>query len=207
MYYISHGRTEKLKTMQFIHDDMGSLAFDSLRHYKNALIILNTLSQRAAIGGGLDPEISYQLGEIYIQKIEACKDMDSLILISENLTIDYCQRVSLILYPKTNHPKINDAMHYIRENYQKRLTVGEIAQKVKLSDEYLSSKFRQVTGISLPNYINQQKISEAKQLLRFTDMTLPEITSYLSFSSQSYFQTVFKKMNGDTPMEYRQKNK
>lgn len=207
MFYISHGLTDKLKAMKIVHYDMGSLAFDSLRHYKNAMIILNTLSQRAAIIGGLDPETSYQLGEIYIQKIEACRDIDSLSAISENLTLDYCERVALLLYPRTNHPKINEAMHYIRENYQKRLTVEEIAHKVSLSSEYLSSKFRQVTGISLPSYINQQKISEAKQLLHYTDMSLSEITEYLTFSSQSYFQTVFKKTTGDTPMEYRLKNK
>jgi len=203
MFYISHGMTEKLKKMHIVHYDMGSLAFESLRHYKNAMIILNTLSQRAAITGGLDPETSYQLGEIYIQKIEACKDIDALVSLSEHLMIDYSERVSLLLYPITKHPKINEAMHYVRENYQKRLTVDEIAHAVHLSSEYLSSKFREVTGFSLPTYINQQKIAEAKELLHYTTMSLAEITAYLSFSSQSYFQTVFKKMTGDTPMEYR----
>ncbi|HHV12708.1 MAG TPA: helix-turn-helix domain-containing protein [Clostridiales bacterium] len=207
MFYISHGMTEKLKNMKFVRYDIGSLAFDSLRHYKNAIIILNTLSQRAAIIGGLDPETSYQLGEIYIQKIEACRDIDSLFSFSENIAVDYCERVERLLHPQTKHPKINEAMHFIRENYQKRLTVDEIAREVDLSSEYLSSKFRQVTGISLPTYINQQKIGEAKQLLHFTDMSLSEISVYLSFSSQSYFQTVFKNMTGDTPMEYRLKNK
>jgi AraC-like DNA-binding protein len=98
-------------------------------------------------------------------------------------------------------------MHYIRENYQKRLKVEEVAEAVGLSKEYLSSKFKQVAGIALPDYINQQKIGEAKQLLHFTDMSLSEISQYLSFSSQSYFQTVFKNLTGDTPMEYRIKNK
>lgn len=209
MFYISHGMTKELKGMHLMHKDMGNLAPESLRHYKNAMIILNTLCQRAAIIGGLDPEISYQLGEIYIQKIEACRDMDSLLQININqkLILDYCERVGLVLHPQTNHPKINDAMHYVRENYQKRLTVEEIAKEVGLSKEYLSTKFHQVTGTTLPVYINQQKITEAKQLLHFTDMTLTEITQYLSFSSQSYFQTVFKKITGDTPMEYRLKNK
>jgi AraC-like DNA-binding protein len=98
-------------------------------------------------------------------------------------------------------------MHYVRENYQKRLTVEEIANEVGFSKEYLSTKFHQITGITLPTYINQQKITEAKQLLHFTTMSLSEISEYLSFSSQSYFQTIFKKISGDTPMEYRLKNK
>ncbi len=209
MFYISHGMTKKLKELQFMYSDIGNLAHDSLRYHKNALIILNTLCQRASIFGGLDPEISYQLGEIYIQKIETCRDMNSLLQININrkLILDYCERVSQVLHPQSKHPKINDAMHYVRENYQKRLTVEEIAKEVTLSKEYLSSKFRQVTGTTLPAYINQQKITEAKQLLLFTDMSLSEITQYLSFSSQSYFQTIFKKITGNTPMEYRLENK
>lgn len=209
MYYITNGMSNKLKKMQLDHEGIGRLSKDSLRHYKNALIILNTLSQRAAITGGLDPEISYQLGEIYIQKIEACTDINSLIQINLNqsMTLDYCQRVELLLYPQTNHPKINKAMHYIRENYQKRLSVDEISNAVGLSSEYLSTKFHQITGTTLPNYINHNKITEAKELLNFTDMSLLEIAEYLSFSSQSYFQTIFKKVTGITPLEYRIKNK
>jgi AraC-like DNA-binding protein len=209
LFYVSHGMTTKIKGMQLMHTDMGNLAPESLRHYKNALIILNTLCQRAAIIGGLDPEISYQLGEIYIQKIEACRNIDSLLQINvgQKLILDYCERVALVIHPKTKHPKINTVMHYVRENYQKRLTVEEIANEVGFSKEYLSTKFHQITGITLPTYINQQKITEAKQLLHFTTMSLSEISEYLSFSSQSYFQTIFKKISGDTPMEYRLKNK
>lgn len=205
MFYITNGMSNKLKKMQLNHHEIGNLSSDSLRHYKNALLILNTLSQRAAILGGLDAEISYQLGEIYIQKIEACRDLNSLLQINfnQNMTLDYCQRVELIIYPKTKHLKINKAMHYVRENYQKRLTVDEIATVVGLSPEYLSSKFHQVTGTTLPNYINQHKITEAKELLHFTDMSLLEISEYLSYSSQSYFQTMFKKTTGKTPKEYR----
>ncbi len=207
MFYISHGMTKHLKDMNLGYEDIGVLAFDSLRHYKNALIILNSLSQRAAIAGGLDPEVSYQLGEIYIQKIEACNDIESLMYLSDRIRMDYCDRVAQIIHPITKHKKINEALHYIRENYQKKLSVEEIASTVGLTKEYLSSKFHNVTGIPLPHYINQLKTMEAKQLLHFTDMALSEIAQYLSFSSQSYFQTVFKKQTGETPAEYRLKNK
>lgn len=207
MFYISHGMTDKINKMSFTRHDMPNLASDSLRHYKNAVIILNTLSQRAAINGGLDPETSYQLGEIYIQKIESARDVNTLTNISQKLLIDYSERVASFKHPQTNHDKINEAMHYIRENCQKRLMVEDIAEIVGLSKEYLSSKFIQATGITLPNYINQQKITEAKQLLHFTDLSLSEIAEYLSFSSQSYFQSIFKNMTGYTPTEYRKQSK
>ena len=56
-------------------------------------------------------------------------------------------------------------------------------------------------GIS--QYINRQKIIEAKRFLRFTDKSLAEISGYFDFSSQSYFQKLFKEQTGMTPSEYR----
>ena len=209
MFYISQGMYEKFLTLPSYHHQMGSLAHTSLRHYQNALIILNTLSQRAAILGGLNPETAYQLGEIYIQKIEASKTIHDIISLNKDYAIcmDYCERVAAIRYPKTNNGKINAAMHYIQENYTRRLSVKEIAKEIGLSPEYLSSQFHKLTGTTLPSYISKRKIAEAKNLLRFTEMSLSEISEYLSFSSQSYFQSVFKKETGDTPNEYRRLNK
>ena len=209
MFYISQGLCEKFLALPSYHHELGSLAQTSLRHYQNALIILNTLSQRAAILGGLNPETAYQLGEIYIQKIEACKSINDIMSLNKDYAIcmDYCERVAAIRYPKTNNAKINAAMHFIQENYTRQLTVKEIAKEVGLSPEYLSSQFHKLTGITLPAYITKRKIAEAKNLLRFTEMSLSEISEYLSFSSQSYFQSVFKKETGDTPNEYRRLNK
>ncbi|MBQ8518317.1 MAG: AraC family transcriptional regulator [Agathobacter sp.] len=209
MFYISQGMCEKFRALPSYHHEMGSLAHTSLRHYQNALIILNTLSQRAAILGGLNPETAYQLGEIYIQKIEACKNINDIMSLNKDYAIcmDYCERVAAIRYPKTNNAKINAAMHFIQENYTRHLNVKEIAKEVGLSPEYLSSQFHKLTGTTLPLYISKLKVAEAKNLLRFTDMPLSEISEYLSFSSQSYFQSVFKKETGDTPNEYRRLNK
>jgi AraC-like DNA-binding protein len=58
--------------------------------------------------------------------------------------------------------------------------------------------------MKLNDYINRQKIEEAKNLLAFSDRSLSEISSYLCFSSQSYFQNLFKKYEGITPLQYRQ---
>lgn len=209
MFYVSQGMVEQFRSLPSYHHEMGSLANTSIRHYQNALIILNTLSQRAAILGGLNPETAYQLGEIYIQKIEACKNINDLMSLNKDYAIcmDYCERVAAIRYPKTNNAKINAAMHYIQENYTRHLSVTEIANEVELTPEYLSSQFHKLTGTTLPSYITKLKIAEAKNLLRFTDMSLAEISEYLSFSSQSYFQSVFKKETGDTPNEYRRLNK
>lgn len=57
------------------------------------------------------------------------------------------------------------------------------------------------------DYIYAEKVKEAQYLLTYTDDSLARIASYLAFSSQHYFQNIFKKYAGVTPNEYRTKNK
>ena len=58
-------------------------------------------------------------------------------------------------------------------------------------------------GVNLNDFITRCKMEEAGDLLLYTDKSLAEISNYLSYSSQSYFQNVFKKHYGVTPMAYR----
>lgn len=205
LFFIKHGMTKHLKELKSDQEisSTGILAFDTLRHYKNAIIILNSLSIRASIAGGLSPETSYQLGEIYIRKIEACINLKQLNNLSLTLRIDYCERVRALQSPNVEDPTINKAIHYIDENIHKKLLASEIANKLSISNEYFSTRFKHVTGSSYSNYVTRQKVLEAKRLLRLTDKPLSEISEYLSFSSQSYFQNIFKKIVGITPLEYR----
>jgi YesN/AraC family two-component response regulator len=71
---------------------------------------------------------------------------------------------------------------------------------------YLSSRFKKETNIRFMSFVTIAKVDEAKKLLKMTNKSLSEISNYLSFSSQSYFQNVFKKSIGITPLEYRDKN-
>ncbi len=205
LFCIKHGMSARLKSLNGKGNMLqtGTLALDTLRHYKNAMIILNSLSIRAAMAGGLNPETCYQLGEIYIRKIECCTDLKQLGAIGQSLRLDYCERVRELQHPHTDDPTINKAMHYINENVHKKITAEEVADLLAISREYLSTRFKNVTGTSLPDYINRQKVLEAKRLLRLTDKPLSEISEYLSYSSQSYFQNNFKKIVGITPLAYR----
>ena len=79
----------------------------------------------------------------------------------------------------------------------------KIAEKLHFSRTWLSRKFHEETGIPLSDFIRIKKTEEAQRLLRYTDKSLREISVYLGYSSQSHFQTVFKKQLGVTPMQYR----
>lgn len=205
LFCIKYGLTNRLLKLPLSSDiqETGILGFDNTRHTKNGAIILNSLSLRAAIAGGLNQETAYQLGEIYLHKIEACKNQRELSAVCQSIQVDYCERVRKLQYPDFNDPLINKAIHYINENIHKKITASEIADMLSVSKEYLSKRFKKATNTTIPDYINRQKITESKRLLRFTNKSLSDISEYLSYSSQSYFQNMFKKYEGTTPLEYR----
>lgn len=81
----------------------------------------------------------------------------------------------------------------------------DIAEHVGLSGSYLASLFQKEEGISIKQYIMQERLSLATNLLKNTDESIGTISDYLAFNSQSYFTSHFRERYGMTPTEYRQK--
>lgn len=204
LYFIRHG----LKNQLFKHMSKGYtgrnsvLAPEPLRQYKNRCISLTTLVSRAAMEGGLDSDTAYELFDVYNRRIELASNIRALNLVQKIMLYDFAGRVENLHYKQVEDPTINRAIVYINENIHKKILAKDIAKILKINPGYLSVKFKKTTGVSLPNFINSLKIIEAKRLLLFTDKSLAEITYTLSFSSQSYFQNLFKKITGMTPKEY-----
>lgn len=205
--YVRKGDAENLLnflfSIKYIDVKLGN---DSLRHFKNATVILNNVMYRAAIESGVSKVMCYRLGEINLQQIEACTSLETLNVVAISFAKEYCEQVAKVKRRITQFDDINTVMQYIEENVHNRIKVSEIAKVVFLSPEYLSVKFHQTVGETIPSYINRVKVEKAKELLVLSDMPIGEISEYLAFSSQSYFQNIFKKYCGVTPKEYREKD-
>ena len=81
--------------------------------------------------------------------------------------------------------------------------MGDVAEHIGRSRSYLTNKFKKELGFDVSSFIMRCRLEEAKSLLTYSDKTLSEISTYLCFSSQSYFQNIFKKKYGITPLNYR----
>jgi len=92
---------------------------------------------------------------------------------------------------------------YISDNMQGKLMLKDIAEHIFLSPNYLGYKFKQETGITIVEYINQERIAKAKNLLKTTFFQLSEISELCGFENQFYFSKVFKKATGLSPTQYR----
>lgn len=88
---------------------------------------------------------------------------------------------------------------YIVNHYRERMTVADLAEQVERTPNYISTVFRQVTGQTITEYIQQIRINAARDLLINSQMTIGEISEYLGFCEQSHFNKVFKKVTGVPP--------
>lgn len=125
----------------------------------------------------------------------------------QNLQIDFCKRVAATKKFKIQDNAILSAIEFVHANLNKKLDVSMVAHAVELSRSHLSRHFKQELGFSLNHFIRRCKLEEGKFLLLYTDKPISHISEYLCFSSQSYFQTLFKQQFGMTPLEYRQTQK
>jgi len=97
----------------------------------------------------------------------------------------------------------NDIVDYIKWNRHENLRVAELAKHFGYNAKHLSSLFSSIAGISLKQYIMQEKIEAAKFLLTDTNRKINEISLQLGFPDSHPFMKSFKKMTGLTPSEYR----
>ena len=96
------------------------------------------------------------------------------------------------------------AIAYIRENYARKISLEEIASELSITPEYLSMLFAREIGVNYSSFLNEFRISRARNMLRETDMKIYEVAEQSGFSDTKYFSKVFRDTVGMTPREYRE---
>lgn len=126
----------------------------------------------------------------------------------DTLITPLCQMLELAY--RTNAAPAPDAdrlidriLRYIRQNYAMNITSESLCQEFSCSRSYLSHSFKAVVGQSLREYLIDLRLSHAKHLLRFSNLTVTEIAFSVGFNDSNYFSSVFKKNVGTSPLAYR----
>lgn len=186
----------------------GKMAASPLRHAKNLFITaVSKAGMMGAIPGGVDVERTYQLIDYYIQECEQLTSIERINQLQYVMLLDFCQRSGEHHIPDDISPDVYKCMTYIREHTNESISIEDAAAHVNRSSSYMMKHFKNELGINMGAYIMRCKLEEAKSLLTHSEKSLAEISSYLCFSSQSYFQNVFKKQYGVTPLQYRKQAK
>lgn len=93
--------------------------------------------------------------------------------------------------------------NYLDEHYTERIVLDDLAERYYINKYYLTKIFKETYGSTINGYIIAKRITRAKQLLRFTDMTVDEIGNAVGMGDANYFSRTFRKVEGISPREYR----
>jgi len=97
----------------------------------------------------------------------------------------------------------DDITRYLLEHYAEDLNQKDVAQRFYLSRSYLSKIFKAKTGRGFNEYLTHIRIEQAKAMLKTTAMPVTEIAFACGFNDSNYFSKIFKKLEGVTPLNYR----
>lgn len=178
---------------------------DPLRQMKTSIVVFTTLVSRAAIEGGLSPELAYPLGDSYIQSAEDCRDSGELNALAHAMYHDFIYRVHHLRANPDYSLAIQKCCDYIELSLDRRIRIADLAALVGYTEYYLSDKFKKETGLAINSYIRFAKVERAKVLLCSTDSPVKEIAESLAFNTVNYFIQCFRETTGYSPAQYRKK--
>lgn len=204
MQAIREGRTaDAIRLAEDMDRDVGRLSREDIRHRRNLAIIGITLCSRAAIDGGVSPTSAYRISGYYIQKCDEAQDPAHMLHYRNRAIEELAGRVAERQNRPAGSAYVEQCKAYVRAHYREKIYLDDIAEALKISPSYLSRLFRRETGKCVQDFINEERVFRAANLLAFSDLPLPEIATYVHFPNQSYMGKMFKKYKNTTPKAYR----
>lgn len=147
--------------------------------------------------------VNIALGEVVIEEKQLDKDQQSELSVALKAVgfelID--DRRGKIIEQIKNF--IIDTVHYQDEQPKKNYS-ELLSQHLHLDYSHLSNLFSEVEGITIEQYIINQKIEKVKELLTYDELSLSQIALQLAYSSTAHLSTQFKKLTGLTPSQFKQ---
>lgn len=119
-------------------------------------------------------------------------------------SLNVVERVSSSLFA-TNDPAVLKALRYILANIDHRISVTDILEQVPMSRRLLEQRFKQMTGLTIYNFISIHRIERFAQLLLSSNGSVSEIAARMDEFDTKSISRRFKAIKGCTPMEYRKK--
>lgn len=167
------------------------------------IYFINRLS-RIAVKNGYSLQKAQIMQDMYVRKIETIQDYMSGEQLLWDMIVDFTGQIEQLRYSSGNYSEFcKECMQYISNHTFQAIQIEKMAKDLGYNRSYLCTKFKKEMKVPLTQYIQTEKIEEAKRLLKFMNYNLSEVANMLCFSSQSHFQTVFKKITGKTPFNYQ----
>lgn len=102
---------------------------------------------------------------------------------------------------------VNKALEYMQKNYQRKVTLTDVAESIFVSQWHLSKLLNHHTGKSFSELMNQIRVEEAKKLLENPALRVGDVAEQVGFMDMAHFSRVFKKVAGISANEFRNRLK
>lgn len=106
-------------------------------------------------------------------------------------------------YFENNVKYLQKIKNYLDEHWTEKISLDFLSSQFFIDKFYLTRLFKKVFGMSITNYLLRLRITRAKELLRFTGLSIEEISVQCGISDPNYFSRAFKKIEGITPGQFR----
>ncbi|MDY3026658.1 MAG: helix-turn-helix domain-containing protein [Candidatus Faecivicinus sp.] len=171
--------------------------------YLNVMWV-RVISLMMSVFGSLDSSTVNRL-LTQISRMEGAADQGTIVQTLMELT-DFCLNRENGREMSTDE-KVAYALDYIREHFNERIVINDLAAHLDMSPSYFSSIFKEKVGQSTMQYITGLRMERAREYLESTDQSVAVIAQDVGYEDIQYFFRVFKKNAGITPLQYRQQFK
>lgn len=153
---------------------------------------------------------AYSYLNLLVYIIEKYVGRDMAILISKGFAIDIerqSQSLFIIFQGQKSHndEQIRLAQEFLEHNYQEKITIDELALKFAMGARSFERRFKKATDNTVLEYVQRVKIEAAKRSFETSRKNINEVMFEVGYNDTKTFRSIFRKLTGLTPVEYRNK--
>lgn len=182
------------------------LSDDPLRQTKYRFIMAITLFTRAAIAGGIPDQVAFAMNDSYILSVDRCTDSKKIESMYVDAARKFLQKVTEYKVKRiedSRRAKVEEMQRYIIKNLHFKISVNRVADSVGISPSHAMHIFKSVTGNSIHDFMQTERLKAAENLLKYSNYAISDISNYLAFTTQSGFAKQFRKRYHCSPTEFR----
>lgn len=195
---------ENLSEIDLISEHL--TANNIIQEKKYILVSYIAILNRAIIQWGYPSKLAYQLQCALIQEIELSLQFFNFFQNIKEISWRYFNLVKN--YRLNNFLPLHQRIRqYIKQHIRDNITLADIASELVISQTKLNPAFKKEYGITIIQFIRHTKVEIAKELLIASNMSILEISEFLSFSTTTYFVKTFKNVSGVTPALFRKNSR
>jgi two-component system response regulator YesN len=193
---------------EILNSILGTILFKTIGDLgilKARMLELLSILSRSAVEGGVGIDVMLERNLNYVNKVMRINNQEDLCAWISTALNEFIE----LVYTSQDARKVSQirpAINYIDANYNKPITLADVARASHLSVSRLAHIFKEQMGVTIIDYLTSVRIERAKQLLLATDQNCTEICFEVGYNNQSYFTRSFKGIVGMTPRQFRIEN-